>query len=241
MLLNGHALVPDVSGGLYWPERRVFVAADLHFEKGSAYARHGALLPPYDSRATLERLDEAVTRLSPELVICLGDSFHDQDAADRLDEETHERLRSFTSRTHWFWVAGNHDPHPPAKLGGDCVEALAVGTLEFRHEPRPGPATGEICGHLHPSASVGVKGRSLRRRCFVSDGARLIMPAFGAYTGGLDVFEDAISGLFPGGFNVWLLGRDRVRCVEQKRLSVPARLASTAASAKMATATEDGA
>ncbi|MBT6202402.1 MAG: ligase-associated DNA damage response endonuclease PdeM [Rhodospirillaceae bacterium] len=240
MLVNGVALEPDVSGGLFWPERRVFVAADLHFEKGSAYARHGALLPPYDSHATLGVLEEAMARLAPELVICLGDSFHDAGAGDRLEPNVRERLTGLCAGRHWFWVAGNHDLSPPADLGGSCVDALAVGPLEFRHEPTQGAVTGEVCGHLHPCAGVAVKGRNLRRRCFVTDGARLIMPSFGAYTGGLDVFEDAIAGLFPGGFDVWIVGRDRVRAIKSARLSVPTRLAHGASAGKMASTARKG-
>ena len=224
MIVNGARLEPDVSGGLYWPERRLYVVADLHFEKGSAYARHGVLLPPYDSRATLDRLADALARLTPEVVICLGDSFHDRDAADRLDEGCRERLAGLCAAHHWFWVAGNHDPEPPADLGGTCVESLAVGPLEFRHEPAA-TAGGEICGHLHPAATVRVRGSSLRRRCFVTDGRRSVMPAFGAYAGGLDVFEPAIADLFPGGFEAWVIGRDRVRPIKASALAMPARLA----------------
>jgi DNA ligase-associated metallophosphoesterase len=234
MLLNGARLEPDVSGGLYWPERELFVVADLHFEKGSAYARRGSLLPPYDSHATMEILENAIARLEPATVICLGDSFHDAGAEGRLAPDLRERLRVLSRERSWFWIAGNHDPEPPADIGGTCVEALAVGHLAFRHEPSAGPATGEICGHLHPCASVTVKGRNLRRRCFVSDGARLVIPSFGAYTGGLDVFEAAIAGLFPGGFDVWMVGRDRVRPIKGSRLSVPARLARDGAGGKMA-------
>ena len=225
MLLNGERLVADVSGGLYWPGRRLFAVADLHLEKGSAHARFGSLLPPYDSRATVERLEEAIARLDPETVICLGDSFHDPGAGARLDPVCRDRLRSLRSGRHWFWVAGNHDPEPPRGLGGSCVDALAIGALGFRHEPGETRATGEVCGHLHPCASVTVRGRGLRRRCFVGDGTRLVLPAFGAYAGGLDVHEDAIRRLFPGGFDVWLLGRDRVRGIGRDRLSPPRRLA----------------
>lgn len=240
MLVNGTRLQPDVSGGLFWPERSIFVAADLHFEKGSAYARHGSLLPPYDSLATLETLEDALERLKPETVICLGDSFHDAGAAQRMTRQTHGRLAALCSAHQWLWIAGNHDPDPPADLGGTCVESLAMGHLVFRHEPLPGPTTGEVCGHLHPCASVSVKGHSLRRRCFISDGARLVMPSFGAYTGGLDVFEGAIAGLFPGGFNVWMVGRDRVRPIKGSRLSVPAWLARDGAKGKMAAHTGKG-
>ncbi len=234
MLLNGSLLQPDISGALYWPERRLLVVADLHFEKGSAYARHGSLLPPYDSHATLEILENAVARLDPELVICLGDSFNDATAGSRLATEVRQRIRALSMQRTWHWVAGNHDPLPPSDLGGTCVESLAVGHLEFRHEPTPGPATGEICGHLHPCASVTVKGRTLRRRCFISDGACLVMPSFGAHTGGLDVSESVISDLFPGRFEVWMVGQARVRPVKGSRLYVPSRLAREGMSGKMA-------
>ncbi len=237
MILNGVTLQPDVSGGLYWAERGLFVVADMHLEKGSSYAAKGQLLPPYDSRATLAILSEALARLKPEVVICLGDSFHDRDAAHRLDDDARAMLGALVAGRHWFWIAGNHDPLPPADLAGSCVEALAVGPLEFRHEPAARPAPGEICGHLHPCATVRVRGRGLRRRCFVTDGRRMVMPAFGAYTGGLDIFEPALSGLFPGGFETWVVGREKVRPVKPGHLSVPARLAHTNGAGKSAAPT----
>ena len=240
MILNGVALQPDVSGGLYWAERSVFVVADMHLEKGSSYAARGQLLPPYDSRATLATLAEALARLQPEIVICLGDSFHDRHASARLDAEARGTLAALGAGRHWFWIAGNHDPAPPADLAGSCVEALAVGPLEFRHEPAARPAAGEVCGHLHPCATVRVRGRGLRRRCFVTDGRRLVMPAFGAYTGGLDIFEPALSGLFPGGFETWVVGREKVRPVKPVHLSPPARLANGSGAGKSAPPTGKG-
>lgn len=240
MIINGVALQPDVSGGLHWAERGVFVVADMHLEKGSSYAARGQLLPPYDSRATLAVLVEALARLRPEVVICLGDSFHDRDAAGRLDGEARATLTALVAGRHWFWIAGNHDPAPPADLAGSCVEALAVGPLEFRHEPATRPAPGEVCGHLHPCATVRVRGRGLRRRCFVTDGRRLVMPAFGAYTGGLDVFEPALAGLFPGGFETWVVGRRKVLPVKPGHLSVPARLANASGAGKSAAPTGKG-
>ena len=226
----GVALEPDPSGALYWPERRLLAVADLHLEKGSAYARKGTLLPPYDSRATLERLRRTLARHDPAVVVCLGDSFHDDGAASRLDPRARRTLRELTARRRWLWVAGNHDPAPPTALGGCRVEAVAAAPLRLSHLPGDG-AAGEICGHLHPCATVRVRGRGVRRRCFVTDGSRLVLPAFGAYAGGLDVFEPAFRDLFPGGFEVWLLGRDRVRRARSSLLSVPARLRAGARTA----------
>lgn len=240
MILNGVVLQPDVSGGLHWAERGVFVVADLHLEKGSSYAARGQLLPPYDSHATLAILAEALSRLQPEVVICLGDSFHDRGASARLDAEARNMLGGLIAGRHWFWIAGNHDPAPPADLAGSCVEALAIGPLEFRHEPAERPAPGEVCGHLHPCATVRVRGRGLRRRCFVTDGRRLVMPAFGAYTGGLDIFEPALAGLFPGGFETWVVGREKVRPVKSALLSRPPRLANTGGAGKSAAPTGKG-
>jgi len=241
MILNGVTLQPDVSGGLYWAERGVFVVADMHLEKGSSYAARGSLLPPYDSRATLAILAEALARLQPEVVICLGDSFHDRGASVRLDFQARAKLGDLTAGRHWFWIAGNHDPAPPADLAGSCVEALAVGPLEFRHEPATRPAPGEVCGHLHPCATVRVRGRGMRRRCFVTNGHRLVMPAFGAYTGGLDVFEPALSELFPSGFETWVVGSRKVRQVKPNLLSVPARLANAGGPGKSAAPAGKGA
>jgi hypothetical protein len=207
--LNGAELVPDVSGALWWPARRVLVVADLHLEKGSSYARHN--LPPYDSRATLERLEAVIDRRRPERVICLGDSFHDRRAADRLAAEERERVQALASRVAWTWIAGNHDPAPPADWGGTVEQELTVGPLIFRHAADAGhPAPGEVSGHYHPKTRVRVRGKGLSARCFVADGRRLILPAFGAYTGGLSVLDPAISQLFPKAFTAHLIGRRAV-------------------------------
>ncbi len=211
--VNGEPLLLDASGALWWEAERTLVFADLHFEKGSSLARRGAMLPPYDTRATLARIAGRVQHYTPARVIALGDSFHDCDAAERLDEEEHSELVRLGAGCEWIWIAGNHDPAPPAWLGGRVAEEIAIGGLVFRHEPRTTPAKGEIAGHLHPCATVARRGRSLRRRCFVSDGARLLMPAFGAYAGGLDVRDAAVSGLFATRFLTYLLGMRRVYAV----------------------------
>lgn len=211
--VNGERLVLDPSGAAWWPAERTLVFSDIHFEKGSSYARFGALLPPYDTRATLKRMAEAIARFAPARVIALGDSFHDRAAADRLDAEERAMLAGFVGGAEWVWIAGNHDPEPPSWLGGTVTEEFALGGLVFRHEPLAVPQAGEIAGHLHPCATVSLRGRSLRRRCFAADGTRLVMPAFGAYAGGLDVRDAAIATLFADAFAAYMLGGRRVYAV----------------------------
>lgn len=205
----GTELLPDPSGALFWPSAGLLAVADLHLEKGSAAAERGRLLPPYDTRVTLDTLEEAISRLKPARVVCLGDSFHDGGAGDRMSEEDAARVRALTGRCEWLWIAGNHDPAPPDGLGGRIAADLFEGPLCFRHEAEPG-VFGEISGHLHPVASVAAGVRRVRGRCFVHDGAKLILPAFGAYTGGLDVRDRAIRRLLGPRFEVHLLARGRV-------------------------------
>lgn len=207
--VNGARLLADISGALIWPERRVLMAADLHLEKGSAYAASGRLLPPYDTAATLKRLEAAIGNHGIEAVYCLGDSFHDEAAGGRMAAADAEHLAALTRRCQWTWILGNHDPAPPegpwrGRIAGEAV----LGPLVLRHEASTGPnaPAGEISGHFHPKAAVRVRDKRLSRRCFIGDGRRLILPAFGAYTGGLNVLDPAIAGLFPGGFDVRMIG-----------------------------------
>jgi uncharacterized protein len=213
LVVNGETLTLDPSGALYWPEMRALVLADLHFEKGSSFARSGQLLPPYDTRATLKRIASLCARYRPETVIALGDSFHDAHAHDRLDAYERDMLSRLGAEADWIWIAGNHDPEPPSWLNGRIVEDVALGALVFRHEPSPLPSAGEIAGHLHPCASVTRRGHTLRRRCFVSDGMRLLLPAFGAYAGGLDVRDKAVRSLFAADFLAYVLGARRVYAI----------------------------
>ena len=216
--VNGASLVLDSSGALFWPAHGVLVVADLHFEKGTAWAACGAgLVPPYDTRATLSGLAAVCRRYQPRRVICLGDSFHDRNAESRLGFEEHDALATLVEAHDWIWIAGNHDPAPA--FGGTVAAEVHLGPLTFHHVPSTASSRGHIAGHLHPCARISVRGRTLRRRCFVSDGARLILPAFGAYTGGLDVRDSAFAPLFPGRFHAWMLGRETVHPVRFNRVS----------------------
>ncbi|WP_269931052.1 ligase-associated DNA damage response endonuclease PdeM [Aminobacter sp. HY435] len=197
--IAGVRAVCDRRAALYFPDLSLLAVSDLHLEKGSSFARRGRLLPPYDSAATLARLAAVVDDYAPKFVVSLGDSFHDGEGAARLADPFRASLTAMMRGRDWFWVAGNHDPDAPADLPGETVQELAVGGLVFRHEPSKGHAEGEIAGHLHPCARIVQRARSVRCRCFASDGERLVMPAFGAFTGSLNVLDKAYKGLFRTG------------------------------------------
>jgi uncharacterized protein len=210
----GVTLVADCAGAIYWPDERLLVVADLHLEKGSAFAARGVLLPPYDTATTLGRLAGLVERYAPRLVIALGDSFHDGGGPARLAETSRAALATLQRGRDWLWITGNHDPDPAGGIGGRFAESLALGPLIFRHEPSPDPCDGEIAGHLHPCARVARRGRAVSRRCFAGDGRRLVMPAFGAYAGGLNVRDGAIASLFGAlAFTAHMLGERRLYAV----------------------------
>ena len=211
--VNGEHLMLDAAGALWWPSESTLVFADLHFEKGSSYARSGQLLPPYDTRTTLNRIARLVARHCPSRIIALGDSFHDREAAERLDDHERGVLEAMAKAAEWIWIEGNHDPVPPGWLGGRVASEVAIGDLLFRHEPCTSHIKGEVAGHLHPCKSVTRRGHTLRRRCFASDGRRVVLPAFGAYAGGLDVEDLALRSLFPDAFRAYVLGAKRVYAV----------------------------
>src|SRR6201992_4511971 len=196
--IAGVTLTADVSGALFWDEQSLLVVSDLHLEKGSSFAARGILLPPYDTVATLSRLASVIARHDPRMVIALGDSFHDRDAHERLSGVDRDALSALQARRDWIWISGNHDPALPRDLGGVVAEEVAIGPITFRHEPTG--ARGEIAGHLHPKARVSTRGRSVERRCFASDGERAVMPAFGAFAGGLNIRDAAFAKIFgsPG-------------------------------------------
>ncbi len=204
----------DHRGALFLPEHRLLVVSDLHLEKGSSFARRGVLLPPYDTIATLARLAELIAFYRPTAVVSLGDSFHDGDGAGRMSAQALEALANLMRHRDWFWITGNHDPHAPCGLPGETYAELRLGGITFRHEPTPDAAHGEVAGHLHPCAKIVARGRALRRRCFASDGSRVVLPAFGAYTGSLNVLDRAYAALFQWDrFHAHLMGGSRVFAV----------------------------
>lgn len=211
------ACVLRCSGALWVTAHRTLIAADLHLEKGSAYAARGQMLPPYDSVATLDRLESEIAALDPARVVLLGDSFHDRAAIGRMAADDRARLDRLAAAREWIWLEGNHDRVALGEdltgLTGTVVETLSLGALRLVHEPQPGDQPGEVAGHLHPAARVAAHGRGVRRPCFVTDGRRVVLPAFGAFTGGLDVKDPAIVGLFSDRPMAAALGRDRVHAL----------------------------
>lgn len=213
----GESFAPLPSGALYWPDAQALLVADLHLEKLSSYARSGQLLPPYDTAMTLKRLERDIVVTGAKRVFALGDSFHRDEGTTTLLLADRERLGRLVDKLDWVWIAGNHDPAPHA-LGGSCCVELAVSGCSLRHEPRAG-ISGLIAGHLHPAARVAMNGRSSRRPCFVWDGDLMILPAYGASTGSLNVLSPAFAGLLDRSeMQVMMLGRDRVYPVSHQRL-----------------------
>jgi uncharacterized protein len=214
--LAGVTFAADLSGALLWEDERLLIVSDLHLEKGSSFAARGTLLPPFDTVATLNRLASVIARHDPRTVIALGDSFHDRDAHTRLSDADRTQLAALQTGRDWVWISGNHDPALPRDLGGTVAEIIAIGTITFRHEPTG--ARGEIAGHLHPKARVATRARTVERRCFVSDGERAIMPAFGAYAGGLSVRDVAFAKIFPKrSFVAHVLGDNRLHSIAAAR------------------------
>jgi uncharacterized protein len=215
----GVPLVADIAGALYWPEEGLLVVSDLHLEKGSAFAVRGVLMPPYDTATTLERLAGLLGRYAARIVVALGDNSHDGNGPARLASADRAHLFELQRGRDWVWIAGNHDPDPREGIGGAFARSLALGPLAFRHEPATarsrggdsGACDGEIAGHLHPAARIIQRGRMLTRKCFATDGTRLVMPAFGAYTGGLNIRNAAFLKIFGAlGFTAHLIGQRRL-------------------------------
>lgn len=211
----GAGFAADLSGALFWKRERLLVVSDLHLEKGSSFAMRGVLLPPYDTVATLDRLAVVIRRFDPRTVIALGDSFHDRDAHNRLCAGDRETLSGLQAGRRWIWISGNHDPAPPSGLDGLVATEWEIGGIVFRHEPTG--AFGEIAGHLHPKARVATRGRSMERRCFANDGARMVMPAFGAFAGGLSIRNGAFGRIFSTDFTAHVLGHSRLHAIAASR------------------------
>jgi uncharacterized protein len=220
LAICGKSLLADSSGALFWPAEKALLVADLHLEKGSSFAERGPMLPPYDTRQTLIRLAEVIDRYDPDRIIALGDSVHDSGAAARMDRGDLEILRMLQEDRDWVWITGNHDPELPGALGGRVCDDFICAGLTLRHHPAPGCVTHEIAGHMHPAARLTMYGYSIRRPCFVGNGRRVIMPAFGAFAGGLNVLDDAFHPLFGnGGMAVWMLGQEGLYPVATRLLS----------------------
>ena len=217
-MLGRLALVPDLSGALWLPEERTLVVADLHLEKGSAYAARGVMLPPYDSSATLAVLAAAIRRHQPARVIALGDSFHDSEAENRLAPEMRAALAALQQGCDWLWVTGNHDPAISRAMGGESAAEATLAGVVLRHEPSACEDGYEIAGHLHPAAKVRMRGRAIRRRCFALSGRRCVMPAMGAYAGGLNLRDAAFRPLFRAGLSAHLLGDGRLFRIDPRLL-----------------------
>lgn len=214
--IAGVDLVADISGALYWETERLLVVSDLHLEKGSSFATRGLLLPPFDTAATLARLGAVIARYNPRRIVALGDSFHDRDAHERVTNGDRGVIAALQAGRDWIWIAGNHDPRPPEGLGGATAQEIAIGNICLRHEPTG--AWGEIAGHLHPTARVATRGRAFNRRCFASDGERMVMPAFGAYAGGLSIRDRAFERVFPTpAFVAHVLGDQRMHAIAAAR------------------------
>ena len=215
--LKGHLALLDLTGAMYVPEHDALLVADLHFEKGSSFARRGMMLPPYDTRETLAALSDAVFRFNPKTVIALGDSFHDIGGPDRLGDEERTALAEVQQGRDCIWVTGNHDRILPDSIGGQVVEEVRLGSLTLRHEPMASEQA-EVAGHLHPVGKVVMRGRSTRRRCFLTDGHRCVMPALGAYAGGLNACDAAFKPLFANGFTAHLIGTERIFAIAKSML-----------------------
>jgi uncharacterized protein len=222
MSFGGAAFVAEPMGGLYWPDELTLLVADLHLEKCSTQARRGVLLPPYDSHVTLSRLSQLIARFRPKKVVALGDSFHDRHGPDRLDASCCEQLNELQRGRDWLWLTGNHDPEIADRVGGSVASDATIAGLTLRHEPsaHDGFAGAEIAGHLHPVARLLRRGVVIRRPCFFCTPNRLVLPAFGAYTGGLNVLDAAFAPLLDpvSGPQVWMCGQDGVYGVSPRHL-----------------------
>jgi len=217
---RGEQFFCDHHGALFWPRENCLIVSDLHLEKGAAFAARGTMLPPYDTLATLQILARCIEYWQPQTVISLGDSFHRNDSAENLPVAYRLRLNNMIGSRNWVWISGNHDPGTPASFAGICKDELSLDPVHFRHEQAGENSPGEISGHLHPKAVFHRRGKRLRRRCFISDGQRLIMPAFGVFTGGLNIRSEVFCELLDvQKLQIWMLGRNQVFEIPAHHLS----------------------
>ncbi len=221
ILVSGRAFVADVSGALFWPAEETLIVSDLHLElqKGASLAGREAIAPTYDIRATLIRLREVMDRYHPARLITLGDSFYDAATFGQFQEDDLELIKELQERCQWIWVKGHHDPEAPDVLDGIVTECVNLAGLKFRYHPIAAPVVHEMAGYLRPIAKISSQGRTVRRRCFVSNGSRLVLPAFGEYTDGINVLDDAFAPLFSGeSLFVWMVGWSDVFPIAARQL-----------------------
>ena len=188
----GHDFLATPEGALFWPAQNALLVADLHLEKASWFARLGQMLPPYDSIATLSALQQDIERSGATRLFCLGDSFHDKFGCDRLPADARTLLSSLTGQVDWLWITGNHDAGFIDHCGGRIEEEIKLDGIVLRHEAVEGDPTPEMSGHFHPKLRLAMKGRHVSRRCFVASATKLILPAYGTLTGGLDAHHPEI-------------------------------------------------
>ena len=212
IMLGGLEFRPDLSGALHVPDMSAMIISDLHLEQGTSLARRGIRVPPFDTSITIELLERVVRLFAPQRLIFLGDSFHDDEGETRVEPDLMQRLQTLSKSHECFWICGNHDPSPPRNLSGHAADHILLGPVTLRHEPaRLRKDELEICGHLHPGCAVTQRGRRVSGKCFIADDHRLIMPAFGAYTGALSVFAKPYERLFNHDeTQAWMIGQERI-------------------------------
>ena len=202
-------------GGLYLPDFQSLIISDLHIGKGAAHRRNGQI-PGYDTDNTLARLDAAISHAKPKQTILLGDSFHSQEQANSLPTYHREHIAQIATQTQLIWIEGNHDPHLPHSVPGEHCSYLSLGTLLLSHQPvyqSDHPKTliaGQIVGHFHPKAKLQLSARNFSAKCFIHDASLMILPAFGAYTGGLNILHTDIQALFGSGQQSYLLHQQAI-------------------------------
>jgi uncharacterized protein len=217
--LGGLTMVLDAAGVANAPDEQTLLVADLHFEKASSLAKRGVYLPPYDTADTLQVLALVVAKYQPKRVICLGDSFHDSYGHERLNSAAAEILTKLATGRDWVWISGNHDPEVKHTLPGDNCAELNLRGVTLRHEPQFIAGAFEIAGHLHPCARIEQRGRSLRRRCFALNENHMVLPAFGALTGSLNVLDKAYKGMMDfAGAKAVMLGQSGAYAIKANRL-----------------------
>jgi uncharacterized protein len=208
---GGHDFIIVDKTALFWPLRRALIVADLHLEKASWFAERGQMLPPYDSQATLERIGAIVGAVGAKEVWCLGDNFHDDHGPARMPVKARDMLSHLTQSLEWHWIIGNHDENLNEdsghnSIGGTVSEEIEVDGLILRHHARAGEGRPELSGHFHPKVRATAKGRGVTRACFVRGTTKLILPSFGAFTGGMDARDRAITGLIGRGGEALISG-----------------------------------